>query len=140
MKYIISAAILLVLIRYWIERQKISKEDTRRFILCEIKVLLGFVIVGLVIYFFTPLLFKGRASIHLLSFFEGFLGLFYLPYLFIKYVLFAAKAWHGITGGKLTPKGNIILSGDWLRTIVAVLIAIAVVVIICFILWYFWLK
>lgn len=134
-QYIINIAILVLLIYYYFTRQKISKEDIGKFLIHELKVLAGFILVGLIILLLL-IIFKGRESINLFEFSQVFLEVFYLPYIFIKYVLFASRAWHGITGGKLTPKGNIVLSGDWLRSISAIIIVIFVVVIICFIIWH----
>jgi len=114
MKYVASAFVLLILIGFWIKRQNVSRGDVVKCVIQELKVALGFIFVGVAIYFLLPILLKGSAGLNLFGFFKNYLILSYLPYLLVRYVLFVARAEHGITGGKLTPKGNIVLSGDWL--------------------------
>lgn len=133
MKHIIEALVLLMLICFWVTKQNISKEDVKRFLFHELKVLLGFLFIGVIISFLLPIIFKGRISLNIFGIFMAILGLFYLTYLFIKYVLFAARAWHGVAGGKLTPEGNIVLSKGFKKTIFVTLVFFIIGLITLFI-------
>lgn len=108
----------------------------KRFIFHQSRLFFIFVIISLVITF---ILYRFRGA----GFDNQFLSIstivffiLYVPYWIVKWFLSWARFWHIITDGKVTKKFEIVTTGDWGRTILAVAIAFVVVGIMCTIVYY----
>jgi len=105
----------------------------KKFIVRESIILLVFVIIGMLCGL-VDMIFRCNSQLWHLSLWLLFL--IYFAYWFIKWCLLFVRFQHRIGGGKISPAGEIITSGDWKRATLAAIIAFVIVGIICFIIYY----